>query len=289
MPLQICYNASEDTSPLPPHIRKLYGPFGLPSPDNSARPYITSNFVMGLDGRVSFRELENLSGGRIVSRGIEDRWLMDFLRAHHDALLIGANTLREERGPDGLGWDFGIKNDELYAYRDEALHLARLKVIVLTGSGNIDASFHLFDSPRVEPWFLTTPQGEEKLRFQLESAKRDTPPKIISVGSGGQIDLARALQLLRQEHGIRTLLCEGGATLYGQLIEKDFVNEEFRTISLQVLGKSADPNIERPSAYGHSSFTPERAPWFQLISIHYALPYHVFLRIRHEGPRTFLR
>lgn len=289
MPLQICYNASEDTFPLPPHIKKLYGPFGLPAPADSARPYITSNFVMGLDGRVSFRELEDLSGGRIVSRSTEDRWLMDFFRAHHDALLIGANTLREERGSDGLGWDFGVQDDELRAYRDKTLHLARLKVIVLTGSGNIDANFHLFNSPRVEPWFITTPQGEEKLRFQLASAQRGAAPKIIASGNGSHADLSRALQQLRQEHGVRTLLCEGGPTLYGQLIEKNLVDEEFRTISLQILGESTDPRIERPTAYGRSSFTPESAPWFRLISIHYALPYHAFLRLRYEGARKFDR
>lgn len=287
MPLQICYNTSEDTFPLPVHIRKIYGPFGLPTSKEETRPYITSNFVMGVDGRVSFRELEDLGGGRIVSRSTEDRWLMDFFRAHHDALLIGANTLREERGPDGLGWDFGIKDDELRAYRDETLHLSRLKVIVLTGSGNIDANFHLFNSPRVEPWFLTTAQGEEKLRFQVASSKRESTPKIISIGNERQVDLVRAMQVLHQQHGIRTLLCEGGPTLYGELIEKNLVDEEFRTIALQVLGKSTDPSIERPTAYGQPSFTPERAPWFRLISIHYALPYHVFLRVRYEGARKF--
>lgn len=288
MPLQICYNASEDTFPLPPQIRKLYGPFGLPASGDSVRPYISSNFVMGLDGRVSFRELKNLAGGRIVSRSAEDRWLMDFFRAHHDAVLIGANTLREEDGPDGLGWDFGIKDDELRAYRDDTLHLARLKVIVLTGSGNIDANFHLFNSPRVEPWFITSPQGNEKLRFQLAS-RRDAEPKIITAGSGGHVHVARALQQLRQEHGVRTLLCEGGPTVYGQLIKNNFVDEEFRTISMQVLGQSSDPSIERPSAYGQASFLPELAPWFRLVSIHYALPFHVFLRIRYQGPRNLNR
>lgn len=287
MPLQICYNASEDTFPLPAHIKKLYGPFGLPSPADGNRPYVSSNFVMGLDGRVSFRELEDLSGGRIVSRSADDRWLMDFLRAHHDALLIGANTLREERGPDGLGWDFGIRDDELRAYRDEVLHLARLKVIVLTGSGNIDANFHLFNSPRVDLWFITTAQGEERLRFQLANSRRDTPPKIVTAGSDTRVDLQQALRQLRTEHGVRTLLCEGGPTLYGQLIEKNLVDEEFRAISLQVLGKSGNPGIERPTAYGETSFRPESAPWFRLISIHYALPYHAFLRVRYEGARTF--
>jgi 5-amino-6-(5-phosphoribosylamino)uracil reductase len=289
MPLQICYNASEDSFPLPAHIKNLYGAFGFPASIPNTRPYITSNFVMGLDGRVSFRELENLTGGRIVSRSKEDRWLMDFFRAHHDALLIGANTLREERGPDGLGWDFGIKDDELRAYRNETLGLPRLKVIVLTGSAHIDANFNLCNSPRVEPWFITTPQSEEKLRFQFSTAGRDVPRKIITTGSGTNVDLPLALQLLRQEHGLRTLLCEGGPTLYGQLIEKHFIDEEFRTISLQVLGRSSEANIERPTAYGGASFTPESAPWFRLIGLHYALPYHAFLRLRYEGPRTFNR
>jgi len=47
---------------------------------------------MGLDGKASFRELEGRAGGRDVSRSREDRWLMDFLRAHHDGQLIGANS-----------------------------------------------------------------------------------------------------------------------------------------------------------------------------------------------------
>lgn len=287
MPLQICYNASEDTFPLPPPVKQRYGPFGFPSGTNGARPYITSNFVMGLDGRVSFRELDNLTGGRIVSRSVEDRWLMDFFRAHHDALLIGANTLREERGPDGLGWDFGIKDDELRGYRDQILGLPRLKVIVLTGSSNIDANFNLFNSPRVEPWFLTTSQGGEKLRFKLASVGREAMPKIICAGDGGRVDLARGLQLLREDYGVRTLLCEGGPALYGQLIAGNLVDEEFRTISLQVLGKSTSSLLARPSAYGEASFVPESAPWFRLISLHYALPYHAFLRLRYEGSRTF--
>jgi hypothetical protein len=29
MDLQLCYNASEDTFPLPLHIKQLYGPFGF--------------------------------------------------------------------------------------------------------------------------------------------------------------------------------------------------------------------------------------------------------------------
>jgi hypothetical protein len=123
MDLQLCYTVSEDTFPLPRHFKERYGPFGFPAPADARRPYISSNFVMGLDGRASFRELEDRTDGNVVSRSREDRWLMDFLRAHHDAQLIGASTLREELNPAGRGWDYGIDDEELHIYRQDALHL----------------------------------------------------------------------------------------------------------------------------------------------------------------------
>ena len=287
MELQHCYNASEDTFPLPPDIKERYGPFGFPQPRDPHRPYISSNFVMGLDGRASFRELKGRAGGREVSRSGEDRWLMDFLRAHHDGQLIGATTLREGQGPGARGEDYGIDDEQLRVYREETLGRDKQKIIVLTGSGNVDVTLRVFDSPRVEPWILTTTVGERNLRSQLQMCAREGTIKIVSAGAGKRVDLAAAVHLLRQEHGIRALLCEGGPTLYGELLEKQLIDEEFRTISLQVLGKSTQPGIDRPTTYGNVSYTPEMAPWFRLISIHYALPHRAFLRLRYEGPRKF--
>jgi riboflavin biosynthesis pyrimidine reductase len=287
MDLQLCYNASEDTFPLPRHFKERYGPFGFPAPADARRPYISSNFVMGLDGRASFRELKDRTDGNIVSRSTEDRWLMDFLRAHHDGQLIGASTLRDEQNPEGRGWDYGIEDEELRIYRQDTLRLGRQKVFVLSGSGNIDLTLRLFSSPRVEARIITAREGHENLRSQLKQRGREGTIKIISVGKGTQVDLVAATQLLRQEHSIRTLLCEGGPTLYGEFLKNQLMDEDFRTISLQVLGESTKPGIDRPTAYGHLSYTPETAPWFRLISLHYALPHHAFFRLRYEGPRTF--
>jgi len=287
MDLQLSYNTSEDTFPLPRHIKERYGPFGFPASADARRPYITSNFVMGLDGRASFRELKGRNDGDTVSRSREDRWLMDFLRAHHDGQLIGASTLREEPNPEGRGWDYGIEDEELRRYRQDTLGLGRQKVLVLSGSGNIDVTLRLFNSPRVEPWIITARDGQENLQSQLKRLGREGTITIISVGEGTQVDLVAVAQVLRQEHGIRTLLCEGGPALYGEFLKNRLIDEDFRTMSLQVLGESTKPGIDRPTAYGHVSYTPETAPWFRLISLHYALPHHAFFRLRYEGPRTF--
>ncbi|MGA3210448.1 MAG: dihydrofolate reductase family protein [Terriglobales bacterium] len=287
MSLQRCYNASEDTFALPPRIKEGYGPFGFPVQSTPGRPHISSNLVMGLDGRASFRELQGRAGGREISRSREDRWLMDFLRAHHDAQLIGANTLRDEPGPDGRGADYGIDDEELRAYREQTLSLGLQKIIVVTGSGNINTTLRVFDSPRVEPWILTTDDGEKNVQSRLQAIQKESAIKIVRVGAGHRVDLATAARLLWQEHGIRTLLCEGGPAIYADLLRNNLIDEDFRTISLQVLGKSTDPGIDRPTAYGDVSYTPESAPWFRLISLHCALPYHAFFRFRYEGPRVF--
>jgi riboflavin biosynthesis pyrimidine reductase len=284
---QRCYSTSEDTFPLPRDIKERYGPFGFPKRRDTRRPYISSNFVMGLDGRASFRELKGRASGGEVSRSKEDRWLMDFLRAHHDGQLIGANTLREEPGTDMRGADYGIDDGKLRAYRETTLGLDKQKIIVLTGSGNIDTTLRVFDSPRVEPWIITSAKGARNLRSQLKETDRNGTIKIVSVGAGKEVDLRTATQLLWQEHGIGTLLCEGGPALYGELLKKHLIDEDFRTLSLQVLGMSTKSAIDRPTTYGDVSYTPESAPWFRLISMHYALPHHVFLRLRYEGPRQF--
>lgn len=284
----LSYNASEDTFPLPRYIKSFYGPFGFPRPP-AGRPYITSNFVMSLDGKASFRELPGRAGGHEVSRGAEDRWLMDFLRAHHDAQFMGASTLREEPGKGARKWDFGIDDEELRAYRHDTLKLRQQTVIILTASGDVDVSLPVFNSPRVEAWLLTSARGEKNLQSRLKALHREGKIKIISVGRGKRVDLAAAVTILRQQYSIRTLLCEGGPTVYSELLRAHLIDEDFRTLSLQVLGNSTVPKIDRPTSYGDVSYTPETAPWFNLISLHYSLPYHVFLRLRYHGPRAFSR
>jgi riboflavin biosynthesis pyrimidine reductase len=287
MDLRIFYNTSEDKFPLPPHLKERYGAFGFPENADAGRPYITSNLVMALDGKASFRELKGRAGGNVVSQSADDRWLMDFYRAHHDAQLIGASTLREELGADGKSLDYGIDDEELRTYRLDILKLGLQKVLVLTGSGNLDLSASLFNSQRVEPWIITSAEGEKNIRAQIKTPGQNNAVKIISVGDGGRIDVAAAVQLLRREHGVRTLLCEGGPNLYSELLKKQFIDEDFRTIAFQVLGASTVAGIERPTTYGNVSYLPETAPWFRLISMHVALPHHAFLRLRYEGPRKF--
>jgi riboflavin biosynthesis pyrimidine reductase len=50
------------------------------------------------------------------------------------------------------------------------------------------------------------------------------------------VELDRALAWLRQERGIRSVLCEGGPTLHGRLREGGLADELFLTIAPKLAG-----------------------------------------------------
>src|SRR5205085_9019237 len=95
-----------------------YGELAFPPPP-SDRPWIYSNFVQSLDGIASFKG-RHATGGDI-SQLREDRWLMDFLRAHADAILLGINTLMEETRLSG-------RRGPVYSIEDVAIRKLRKKL-----------------------------------------------------------------------------------------------------------------------------------------------------------------
>ena len=215
-----------------------YGNFGFPPPPTD-RPWIYANFVQSLDGITTL--LGKHGSGGEISQSSEDRWLMDLLRAHADALLMGMNTLLEEqrsRGPQSRGIVFQVADPKLRALRDR-LGRGRERNIFVTRAVDLDLSRHkVFDGDVVDATILTSPSGAERLRVQ-----RSHPHvAILAAGEGENFDLARAVGKLREELGVKYLLCEGGPTLYGSLARADLVDETFMTISPVEVGQVVPPS-----------------------------------------------
>ena len=78
------------------------------------------------------------------------------------------------------------------------------------------------------------------------------------------------------------LLHEGGPTLFGQFLSAEAVDELFMTLSPQIAGRKAD--AIRPALVQGVEFVPERAPWFQLLSVRQKAE-HLYLRYRRTGSR----
>lgn len=268
---EILFDSAEAPICEDPAYRR-YGNLGFPLAPNE-RPWIYSNFVQSLDGIVSFQGLDATGGD--ISQLAEDRWLMDLLRAHSDGVLLGIKTLMEEtqllgnRGPI-----YAIEDTELRTLRGK-LDRGGEKNIFVTGAAYLNLNdYRVFDPGPVETFIITTRLGARRL------AEKTSHPhiQVIVAGEEAFVDLAEAMRILRRQHGIERLLCEGGPTLYGYMSRAGLIDEKFITISPVEIGllipaeqepspseRSHPPN-QRPTAFMAPGFTKENAPWWRWMS-----------------------
>ncbi|MGI0134630.1 MAG: dihydrofolate reductase family protein, partial [Candidatus Micrarchaeaceae archaeon] len=135
---------------LPQALRDLYGG-DLNFPAASAeRPLVIGNFVSTLDGIVSYQIQGHSDGSTISGSDTGDHFIMGLLRASADAVIAGANTVREV-GPGAL-WTPeytypGAK--QLYAeYRRNVLRKPEYPLLVIvSGSGKLDMERAIFRTP----------------------------------------------------------------------------------------------------------------------------------------------
>jgi riboflavin biosynthesis pyrimidine reductase len=187
-----------------------------------------------LDGVVSL--LGDAPSGSDISQSPEDRWLMDLLRAHADAILLGMGTLRAETAlarPGPRGPVFRIADPALRQLRNK-LGRGRERNIFLTASGEIDfGQYAAFDGEAVDTFLLTTARTAARLAPRL----RQHPQIQVIVcdeettGQAERVNLGCAVRLLRKQYGIRYLLCEGGPTMYSNMLLRGLIDEKFLTVS----------------------------------------------------------
>lgn len=254
---QVLFDNGEP-SPVEDSAVRPYGKLGFPAPI-SDRPWIYANFVQSIDGLTSL--LGQYGSGGFIAQSEEDRWLMDLLRAHADAVIMGLNTLSFERtymGNPG-GPVFKIANAELLNFR-ERLGRRKLKNIFVTNSANVQLNdFRVFASDLVDSYIVTTDAGASRLRSQKHARV-----EIIEAGKWPRVDLQLMVRKLRSELGIEHLLCEGGPTFYGSMTKAGLIDEKFLTIAPFEIGQSAPPEQDmaafdktrlRPNTFTGPGFT----------------------------------
>jgi len=282
---------SGEKPPLQDPAFERYGPLGFPSPP-AGRPWIYSNFVQSLDGIVSFKGRH--AAGADIAQSPEDRWLMDLLRAHADAVMLGINTLTEETrlGSRPRGPVFRIVDPELRQLRQKLGRRREMNIFV-TASASLDpAQFRAFDGEHVDSVIVTTAAGAARL------ARRGIPAhlRVLVAGQGSLVDLPAAAALLRRELGVQYLLCKGGPTLYGHLSRAGLVDEKFLTISPLEVGQVIPPEQEpsplelehpprlRPTTFSGPGFIQQDAPWWDWLSCR-RVGNHQFSRYRRRSSR----
>jgi riboflavin biosynthesis pyrimidine reductase len=266
-------------SVLPQELSELYdGDLHLHT-SGAARPFVIANFVSTLDGVVSY-EIKNNSGGSTISgSNPADRFIMGLLRASADAVMVGAGTLHDTSAkslwtPESTYPDA----KRLYAeYRVNALHKPEYPLLVIvSGSGQLELERAIFRTPAMRTVVITTSAGRDELTRRGVATLNSVEVHALN-SSSGTIAPREILQLLQSQFGVKTLLHEGGPTLFGQFLAADAVDELFLTLSPQIAGRERD--VTRPALVQGVQFMPDSAPGFQMVCVKERAAY-LYLRYR---------
>ncbi len=180
-----------------------------------ARPYLVLNMVSTLDGKAT---MDWRTKG--ISSDL-DRELFHSLRTQVDAVMVGAGTARVER--------YGriAKSDELRAKREREGLAPEPLAILVSARLDLPADLPLLQEAGQKVVIAT---GADAV---LQGTRADI--EYLRTGD----DLPLLASRLREQHGVRSVLCEGGPTLNSHLFAAGLADELFLTLSPKVSGGAA--------------------------------------------------
>jgi riboflavin biosynthesis pyrimidine reductase len=203
--------------PISPESR--YTGLGLGERGSARRPYVVCNFVTSADGKAT-------AGGRSAPLGGEgDRAAFHLLRTQVDAVLAGTRTLRVER------YGVLVRDQRLAQIRANEGRPAQPLAVVISRSGQIPFDIPLFSDARSRV-AVYAPAGTAVPQCEAEVLVHE-----LAVGDPAS-ELTGVLRSLRQEHEVRSLLCEGGPALFNSLLAENLVDDLFLTLAPAIVGGS---------------------------------------------------
>jgi len=187
------------------------------------RPYVLVNFVSSADGRAAFHG---------VSRELSDpgdREMFHGLRERVDAILVGTGTLRSER--------YGrLVRDPERRHRRAASGLRPEPLACIFSRGDLPTDIPLFSHPDARVLVFTP--------AELDTAGMAAQVEVVRLDPG-EFTLTTMMRRLRSAYDVRSLLCEGGPTMFGALLGEDLVDELFLSLAPKLVGGGTAPGITR--------------------------------------------
>jgi 5-amino-6-(5-phosphoribosylamino)uracil reductase len=190
-----------------------------PHPD---RPYTVVNFISSADGRATFH------GRSAPLSDPVDREMFHGLREQNEAVMVGTHTVRLERY-GRITRDPERRERRVLAGR-EPEPLACL--VSRTGDIPTDAPIFSVAEARIVVF------GPSDMRLGPMQAQVD----VVRLDPG-ELTLTTVVRRLRSEFGIRSLLCEGGPTLFNGMLHERLVDELFLSLAPKLSGGGMAPGV----------------------------------------------
>jgi 2,5-diamino-6-(ribosylamino)-4(3H)-pyrimidinone 5'-phosphate reductase len=237
-------------------VRNHYRALDFPA-SPAGRPYLYVNMVASVDGKVTVDGSERGLG----SSG--DKRLMQELRAHADAVINGAQTLRVS-GSTPL-----VRPADLKALRGELGRKPQPLGVVISASGDLPLDVPFFTSPAFDALVILTTETPAERVAAIRATGRH-----VGIVPGGRENGTAIAALLYVEYGVRYALVEGGPTLNATLFHANVVDELFVTAAPWLVGGRESLTLVEGTA-----FHRETMPRLQLRGVLHSAPTdELFLR-----------
>jgi riboflavin biosynthesis pyrimidine reductase len=109
--------------------------------------------------------------------------------------------------------------------------------VIVSNEGRIDSDLKLFQTD-ISPIVIFS-----TLRMPARYQKALREKATLHLSDARSVDLGWMLQQLRKDYGIRSVACEGGATLFRALLERDLVDQLNLTIAPFLFGGAGAPTL----------------------------------------------
>jgi riboflavin-specific deaminase-like protein len=214
---------------------------------NPALPFVFLNLAMTADGKIA------PAGRRFVPFGSpRDRQHLLELRATADAVMAGARTV--DSFPANLG-PGPAKYRRLRLRRGLAEYNLR---VIVSGTGTVDPDAEIFRR-RFSPILILTTASISPARLRRLRAVADE----VQIFGRRKLNLPAALRWLKEERGVKRLLCEGGGELNAALFQAGLVREIRLTLCPVIFGGRTAPTL----AGGAGAKRLARAARLRLVSM----------------------
>ncbi len=184
------------------------------------RPEVTLKLALTVDGRIA-----TASGESQWITGPQARREVHAMRARHDAVMVGAGTVRAD--------------DPSLTVRNLGIAHQATRVVISRKLDLPDASLLQRTASQVPVWLLHGKDAPESARDAWRAAGAQTHEVALA---GRQIDMAAALACLG-ELGICRVFCEGGGLLAASLMSADLVDRLVVFSAGLALGAEGQPGL----------------------------------------------
>jgi 5-amino-6-(5-phosphoribosylamino)uracil reductase len=196
----------------------------------SERPYVLLSCAMSIDGYI-----QDASETRLLLSNDADFDRVDGVRAECDAILVGADTIRQDN-PRLL-----VRSAARRAVRTARGLSSSPTKVTLTMHGDLDPAAAFFAAGDSDKLVYCASPAADKARARLDGAA-------IVVDAGDPVDLDRVLADLA-ERGIRQLMVEGGSSMHTRFLTAGLADELHLVVAPFFVGDSRAPRFVGDGAY----------------------------------------